>query len=183
VLPIRHRGTKNGASYSSRSETATIVWSALPIAVPFAVGSRVRCVFLQRGVSKEPRGCRGADRRLWPGVRKHEYKRTAETSSSEGEPSRAEMDLDLIEGDLDPFDQSSKYGMPACCRQLGPALSDPLGSRGRPPLRCRIGEPCRSRLGRGRPNRGATGARGWSPRARFRRLGYAARLTSRSDPW
>jgi len=62
------------------------------------------------------------------------------------ELTRAEADFDLVDAHLDPFDQGSKNSMRACYGELGPALSDLLGSRGKPPLRGRIREPRRSRL-------------------------------------
>src|SRR5258705_8650422 len=62
------------------------------------------------------------------------------------ELTQAETDFDLVDAHLDPFDQGSKNSARACYRELGPALSDLLGSRGKPPLRGRIREPRRSRL-------------------------------------
>src|SRR5215469_8693680 len=57
---------------------------------------------------------------------------------------RAETDFDLVDAHLDPFDQGSKNSTRACYGELGPALSDLRGSRGKPPLRRRIRKPCRS---------------------------------------
>src|SRR5262249_54873395 len=62
------------------------------------------------------------------------------------EPTRAETAFELVAAHLDPFDQGSKNSTGACYGELGPALSDLRGSRGKPPLRGRIREPRRSRL-------------------------------------
>src|SRR5262249_5433935 len=62
------------------------------------------------------------------------------------EPTRAEADFDLVDAHLDPFDQGSKNSTGACYGELGPALSDLRGSRGKPPLCGRIREPRRSGL-------------------------------------
>jgi hypothetical protein len=51
------------------------------------------------------------------------------------ELTRAETDFALVDAHLDPFDQGTKNSTRACYGQLGPALSDLLGSRGKPPLR------------------------------------------------
>ena len=62
------------------------------------------------------------------------------------EPRRAETYFDPVNPHIDPVDQGSEDSTPACCGELGPALSDLFGSRGKPPLGGRIREPRRSRL-------------------------------------
>jgi hypothetical protein len=70
----------------------------------------------------------------------------AVTSSSALSRGRAETYFDPVNAHIDPVDQGNEDNTPACCGEVGPALSDLLGSRGKPPLGGRIREPRGSRL-------------------------------------
>src|SRR5262249_23735262 len=55
------------------------------------------------------------------------------------EPSRADMDIDLVGADVDAFHQTGKQGALAGCGQLRPTLADFRGARDQPARRRRIG--------------------------------------------
>ena len=56
------------------------------------------------------------------------------TSKSAVEPCRAQVDVDLIDAHLDPFDQGSEDRTPTCRRQLGQLLPDLRSARDQPLL-------------------------------------------------
>jgi hypothetical protein len=68
------------------------------------------------------------------------HRRRSWTIKERAEPSRADMDIDLVGADVDAFDEICKQGALAGCGQLRPTLADLRGAHDESTLGRRIGE-------------------------------------------